>query len=84
LQGKKFDPGGSYVRKYVAEIENVPDRFLHNPWEAPTAVLDDAGVFAVIGLQCECNKLAGLLCNAAANDNLIQLIASAHLDRNDI
>ena len=44
LQGKKFDPDGSYVRKYVAEIENVPDRFLHNPWEAPTAVLDDAGV----------------------------------------
>ncbi len=44
LQGKKFDPDGSYVRKYVPEIENVPDRFLHNPWEAPTAVLDDAGV----------------------------------------
>lgn len=44
LQGKKFDPDGFYVRKYVAEIENVPDRFLHNPWEAPTAVLNDAGV----------------------------------------
>jgi len=44
LQGKKFDPDGVYVRKYVAELKNVPDRFLHNPWEAPTAILDAAGV----------------------------------------
>jgi deoxyribodipyrimidine photo-lyase len=42
-QGKKFDPDGIYVRKYVAEIRNLPDRFLHNPWEAPATVLEEAG-----------------------------------------
>lgn len=44
LQGKKFDPNGDYVRKYVPELENVPDRFLHNPWEAPDAVLAEVGI----------------------------------------
>ena len=43
-QGKKFDPDGSYVRKYVPEIKDLPTRFLHNPWEAPTRVLSDAGI----------------------------------------
>jgi deoxyribodipyrimidine photo-lyase len=43
-QGKKFDPDGDYVRKYVPELESVPDKFLHNPWEAPGPVLEDAGV----------------------------------------
>ena len=43
-QGKKFDPDGKYVRKYVPELINVPDKFLHNPWEAPAGVLEEAGV----------------------------------------
>ncbi|MEQ9563127.1 MAG: deoxyribodipyrimidine photo-lyase [Woeseiaceae bacterium] len=43
-QGKKFDPDGIYVRKYVAEIRNLPDRYLHNPWDAPATVLEEAGV----------------------------------------
>jgi deoxyribodipyrimidine photo-lyase len=43
-QGKKFDPDGAYVRKYVAELKDLPTQFLHNPWEAPTATLDEAGV----------------------------------------
>jgi deoxyribodipyrimidine photo-lyase len=43
-QGKTFDPDGNYVRKYVAEIKNLPNRYLHNPWDAPLAVLEEAGV----------------------------------------
>ncbi len=43
-QGKKFDPDGRYVRRYVPEIGSLPDKFLHNPWEAPADVLADAGV----------------------------------------
>lgn len=35
LQGKKFDPEGHYVRRWVPELESVPLKFLHNPWEAP-------------------------------------------------
>ena len=44
LQGEKFDGNGAYVRTWVPEIASLPDRYLHKPWDAPQAVLDDAGV----------------------------------------
>jgi deoxyribodipyrimidine photo-lyase len=44
LQGEKFDPQGSYVRKWVPELARLPDQFIHKPWEAPRLVLDAAGV----------------------------------------
>lgn len=37
LQGEKFDPEGRYVRRYVPELEKVPNVFLHKPWEMPPA-----------------------------------------------
>ncbi len=33
-QGKRFDPDGSYVRRYVSELVDVADRFVHEPWLA--------------------------------------------------
>ncbi len=33
LQGKKFDPGGMYVRQYLPELRRVPDRWIHEPWK---------------------------------------------------
>lgn len=44
LQGEKFDPRGVYVRKWVPELEKVPDEYIHRPWEAPAEVLAAAGV----------------------------------------
>lgn len=43
-QGSKFDPEGEYVRKYVPELYNLPNKYLFSPWEAPADVLRDAGV----------------------------------------
>jgi len=43
-QGKKFDPDGSYVRRFVPELQNVPTRYLHEPWTAPEKVLKAANV----------------------------------------
>jgi deoxyribodipyrimidine photo-lyase len=34
LQGEKFDPGGAYARRWVPELANAPERFVHRPWEA--------------------------------------------------
>jgi deoxyribodipyrimidine photo-lyase len=34
-QGERFDPEGAYVRRYVPELERVPDRFVQRPWDAP-------------------------------------------------
>ncbi|MEG2498413.1 deoxyribodipyrimidine photo-lyase [Brevundimonas sp.] len=43
-QGEKFDPAGRYVRRWVPELRALPDRWLHVPWTAPSAVLADAGI----------------------------------------
>ncbi|MCA9079350.1 MAG: deoxyribodipyrimidine photo-lyase [Planctomycetaceae bacterium] len=44
LQGVKFDPDGTYVRRWCPELADVPDKWLHNPWEAPASVLTQARV----------------------------------------
>ena len=36
-QGQKFDPTGSYVRRYLPELARVPDRFIHTPHLMPAA-----------------------------------------------
>ncbi|HUR57212.1 MAG TPA: deoxyribodipyrimidine photo-lyase, partial [Opitutaceae bacterium] len=44
LQGRKFDPEGDYVRRWVPELARVPAAHVHAPWEAPADVLRQAGV----------------------------------------
>jgi len=44
LQGEKFDPEGSYVRRWVPELVHLPDRYVNKPWAASAAVLEKAGV----------------------------------------
>ncbi len=44
LQGRKFDPNGAYVRRFVPELAALPDDVIHAPWTAPRLVLDAAGV----------------------------------------
>ncbi|HEU5483365.1 MAG TPA: deoxyribodipyrimidine photo-lyase [Microlunatus sp.] len=39
-QGEKFDADGSYIRRHVAELADVPAEHLHRPWEAPGGVPD--------------------------------------------
>jgi deoxyribodipyrimidine photo-lyase len=43
LQGKKHDPDGAYVRRWVPELANVPDKYLQEPWQMPDAVQQQAG-----------------------------------------
>lgn len=43
-QSKKFDSAGSYIKKFVPELENMPDKYIHDPSNAPEQVLQDAGV----------------------------------------
>ncbi len=49
LQGRKFDPAGIYVRRWIPELHAVPDRYLHAPWEMPYEVQQSA--HCIIG-QC--------------------------------
>jgi deoxyribodipyrimidine photo-lyase len=34
-QGEKFDPDGVYIRKYVPELKDMEDKYIHRPWDAP-------------------------------------------------
>ncbi len=37
-QGRKFDPSGDYVRKYVPELRSVEGAAVHEPWDLPGGV----------------------------------------------
>ena len=43
-QGQKFDPDGNYVRKFIPELKNLPNKYLFSPWEAPEPILQSAGI----------------------------------------
>lgn len=44
LQGKKFDPDGDYVRRWVPELAALPAKHIHDPWEMPPMLLAAEGV----------------------------------------
>ncbi|XP_026324719.1 cryptochrome-1 [Hyposmocoma kahamanoa] len=35
--GRRLDPSGEYVRRYVPELARLPARFVYEPWRAPLA-----------------------------------------------
>lgn len=43
-QGQKFDSVGQYTRTFIPELQNIPDKYLFNPWDAPDNILDNAGI----------------------------------------
>ncbi len=44
MQGERFDAAGAYVRRWVPELQALPDAWIHKPWQAPAAILERAGV----------------------------------------
>jgi deoxyribodipyrimidine photo-lyase len=43
LQSKKFDPHGAFIRRWVPELAQVSDEFIHEPWTMPLAAQTAAG-----------------------------------------
>ena len=43
LQQQRFDPDGSYVRRYVPELSRVPDEYLAEPWRMPAPEQERSG-----------------------------------------
>ncbi|RKT46084.1 cryptochrome/photolyase family protein [Thiocapsa rosea] len=44
LQGERFDKAGTYVRRWCPELARLPDKYIHQPWTAPAALLGHAGI----------------------------------------
>jgi deoxyribodipyrimidine photo-lyase len=43
-QGQKFDADGDYIRQYIPEIAQLPNKYLFSPWLAPNDILIEAGI----------------------------------------
>ena len=44
LQSRKFDPSGAYIREYVPELKDLPEKWIHEPWECPAMLLAQVGI----------------------------------------
>jgi len=44
LQGEKFDTEGTYIKKWVPELAQLPSKYIHAPHTAPAAILEQAGI----------------------------------------
>lgn len=43
-QAEKFDPAGSYVRRWCPELSNLPAPWIYRPHDAPLQILKNAGI----------------------------------------
>lgn len=44
LQSQKFDPDGTYIRKWVPELKALPNKWIHTPWAMSKEDLSTCGV----------------------------------------
>ncbi|MBV1703262.1 MAG: deoxyribodipyrimidine photo-lyase [Hyphomicrobiales bacterium] len=68
LQGEKFDPEGSYVRRFVPELARLPKAYVHRPAAAP------AGVLAAAGVRLGVDYPAPMLDHHAARDRALEAL----------
>lgn len=40
--GRKTDPNGDFIRRYIPALKNMPTRYIHEPWVAPESVQQSA------------------------------------------
>lgn len=44
-QSERFDPSGKFIRRYLPELQRVPDRHIHAPWRMPQSAQTACGTF---------------------------------------
>jgi deoxyribodipyrimidine photo-lyase len=43
-QGERFDPEGTYVKRWVPELSVLDKKYIHKPCAAPAVILKQAGI----------------------------------------
>ncbi len=71
LQGRRFDPDGEYVRRWVPELRDIPGGAVHEPWRLGADVLVAAGV------QLGRDYPAPIVDHAAARDRALAVYGAA-------
>jgi deoxyribodipyrimidine photo-lyase len=71
LQGKTFDPEGTFVRSQLSVLRNVPAEFIHEPWLMPPIVAAEAG--CIIGTDYP----APIIDHATARARAIEVYGAA-------
>jgi deoxyribodipyrimidine photo-lyase len=41
-QGEKYDPDGDFIRRWLPELEDVPDKYIHQPATMPEDVQQES------------------------------------------
>ncbi|MDR3624989.1 MAG: deoxyribodipyrimidine photo-lyase [Chlamydiales bacterium] len=49
VQGEKFDPDGTYIRRWIPELAKLDNHYIHKPWKAPEIELKLADI--VLGIN---------------------------------
>jgi len=68
-QGQKFDPGGTYVRRWCPELARLPAQWLHQPATAPEEILNQAEV------KLDQNYPAPIISHAIARADALEAFA---------
>ena len=42
-QSKRYDPSGTFIRRWLPELANIPDSYIHEPWKTPGEVQRKSG-----------------------------------------
>ena len=75
LQSKKFDSQGGYIRRWVPELERVPEQYIHSPWEMLEQVERQSG--CVIGRDYP----APIVDHATARQRVLDVYGQAAIKR---
>lgn len=71
------DPKGTFIRKWVPEIANLTNEWIHSPWEAPKSLLADTGI--VLGQTYPMRMVDHIAAARAARNHLFPNITSKAL-----
>lgn len=41
--GKKTDPDGLFIKKWIPQLKNMPSKYIYEPWKAPIHIQREAG-----------------------------------------
>ncbi|XP_042571156.1 cryptochrome-2-like isoform X2 [Cyprinus carpio] len=47
--GRRTDPSGDYIRRYIPKLKDYPNRYIYEPWNAPESVQKEAN--CIVGVD---------------------------------